>query len=140
MKKTILWMTVPFLFLLFVGLYLLLRPHQEVQVIEVVDNYTKQEKDGQRSSHKKTVYYAVVKVEIDGETTEVTVHENEWHPLQAGDYVTVTKGITGKYIEYKAGTAYGVVACAALTGLITIICIVFLWKRKRIRGSNLTLR
>ena len=72
-----------------------MRPQYRVPIVEVVDTFTQQEKTGQRSPHRHTVAYATVKVDLDGEEHEVTVHDNTWKPLKAGDTVVVTPGLFG---------------------------------------------
>ena len=92
MLKKALWVMIPFLLIFLLGLFLFLRPQYRVPIVEVVDTFTQQEKTGQRSPHRHTVAYATVKVDLDGEKHEVTVHDNTWKPLKAGDSVVVTRG------------------------------------------------
>lgn len=89
MLKKALWVIIPFLLIFLLGLALLLRPHFHVPIVHVVNNFTRQEKTSQRSSHRHTVDYATVKVELDGTEHEVTVHDNTWKPLKPGDTVLV---------------------------------------------------
>lgn len=101
MLKKALWVMIPFLLIFLLGLALLLRPHFHVPIVHAVNNFTRQENTSQRSSHRHTVDYATVKMELDGTEHEVTVHDNTWKPLKPGDTVLVTRGLFGKIYEYK---------------------------------------
>ena len=100
-----------------------MRPRQQVQVTKVVETFTKRESEGTKSSRTyKTVPYAVVEVDYNGETATVTVHDNTWIPIKPGNHVLVTKSITGKIVEYESGTGYGLAGCGAFcTALIFAI-------------------
>ena len=124
MLKKALWLMIPFLFIFLLGLFLLLRPKYQVPIVEVMDTFTRQEKTGQRSPHRHTVAYATVKVELDGKEHEVTVHDDAWMPLKAGDSVVVTLGLFGKVIEYRTRNAYKLMACVAIMGPV---CVLVLW-------------
>ena len=105
MFKKAIWVMIPFILIFLLGLFLLLRPQYRVPIVEVVDTFTQQEKTGQRSLHRHTVAYATVKVDLDGDKHEVTVHDNTWKPLKPGDTVLVTRGLFGKIYEYKTDEA-----------------------------------
>lgn len=105
MQKKALLILIPFLLIFLSGLFLFLRPQYEAQVIEVVRTFSRQEKTGMRSSHRHTVYYADVKIELDGTMHIVTVHDHTWKPLEAGDSVVVTQGLSGKIVEYNTENA-----------------------------------
>ena len=131
MLKKALWVMIPFLFIFLLGLALLLRPQYQVQVSDIVDTFTRQEKTGQRSPHRHTVAYATVKVELDGKEHEVTVHDDAWKPLKAGDSVVVTRGLFGRIVEYRTRNAYRLMACAAI---MVPVCVLVCWvigKRKK---------
>ena len=74
-------MMIPFIIMFIWGVFLIMRPRQQVQVTKVVETFTKRESEGTRSSRTyKTVPYAVVEVDYNGETATVTVHDNTWIP------------------------------------------------------------
>ena len=109
----------PFMIMFLWGVVLVSWPHQEVAVTKVIETFTKKERSGGRhSTHKKTVAYAVVEVDYNGETVTVTVHDNYWTPMQPGHLVQVKKGITGKAVEYRESVAYELMGCGACCGLL----------------------
>ena len=124
MLKKALWMMIPFMLIFLLGLILLMRPQYHVPIVEVMDTFTRQEKTGQRSAHRHTVDYATVKVELDGEEHKVTVHDNSWQPLKAGDTVVVTRGLFGRIVEYRSRSAYRLIVCAATMGPA---CLLLFW-------------
>ena len=64
---------IPFIIMFIWGVFLIMRPCQQVQITKVVDTYTKRESKGTKSSRTyKTVAYAVVEVDYNGETATVT--------------------------------------------------------------------
>ena len=131
MLKKMLWVMIPFVLIFLLGLFLLLLPQYQVPIVEVVDTFTRQEKTGQRSSHRHAVAYATVKVELDGKEYEVTVHDNTWEPLAVGDTVVVTRGAFGRIVEYRTRNAHRLMACAAIMGPV---CLLLFWgiaRRKR---------
>lgn len=131
MLKKALWVMIPFLFIFLLGLFLLLRPQYQVQVTDIVDTFARQEKTGQRSPHRHTVAYAKVKVELDGKEYEVTVHDDAWMPLKAGDSVIVTRGLFGRIVEYRTRNAYRLMACAAIMGPVCVLVCWVVGKRKK---------
>ena len=131
MLKKALWVLIPFLFIFLFGLFLLLRPQYPVPIVEVVETFTRQEKTGQRSPHRHTAAYATVKVDLDGEEHEVTVHDHSWAPLKAGDTVVVTRGLFGRIVEYRAGNAYRLMACAAIMGPVSALALWMMARRKK---------
>lgn len=133
MQKKALLILLPFLLIFLSGFFLLLRPHYETQVIEVVNTFSRQEKTGQRSSHRHTVYYADVKIELDGTLHTVTVHDHTWAPLKAGDSVTVTRGLFGEIVEYDTGNAYKLMLFSAAMGPL---CLLLFWVISRRRGKD----
>ena len=130
-KKAIL-LTIPFLLIFLLGLALLLRPQYRVRIIDVVDTFTRQEKTGQRSLHRHTVAYATVKVDLDGEEHEVTVHDDTWIPLKAGDTVVVTRGLFGRIVEYRTRNAYRLMAFSAVMGSACMMVFWIIGKRKKL--------
>ena len=124
MRKKALLLVIPFLFTFLLGLILLLRPQYQAPIVEVVDTFARQEKTGQRSSHTHTVAYAIVKIGFEGDEHTVTVHDHTGEPLKAGDSVTVTRGLSGKLIEYETGNAHRLILFSAIMGPI---CIVVFW-------------
>lgn len=76
MHKKAPYLLIPFLLIFLLGFALLLRPHYQVPIVKVVNTFTRQEKTSMRSSHRRTVDYATVKVELDEKEYEVTVHDN----------------------------------------------------------------
>ena len=140
MLKKMLWVMIPFVLIFLLCLFLLLRPQYRVPIVEVVDTFTQQEKTGQRSLHRHTVAYATVKVDLDGEEHEVTVHDDTWIPLKAGDTVVVTRGLFGRIVEYRSRSAYRLMVCAATMGPACLLLFWIIAKRKnagdrRGRGS-----
>lgn len=132
MLKKALWLMIPFLFIFLLGLFLLLRPKYQVPIVEVVNTFTRQEKTGQRSPHRHTVAYTSVKVELDGKEYEVTVHDDAWMPLKAGDTVVVTRELFGKVVEYRTRNAYKLMACVAIMGPM---CLLLLWIMRKKRAA-----
>ena len=130
MLKKALWMMIPFMLIFLLGLILLMRPQYHVPIVEVMDTFTRQEKTGQRSSHRSAVEYATVKVELDGKEHEVTVHDNSWQPLKAGDTVVVTRGLFGRIVEYRSRSAYRLMVCAATMGPACLLLFWIIVKRK----------
>ena len=96
-----------------------------------MDTFTRQEKTGQRSPHRHTVDYATVKVELDDKEHEVTVHDDAWNPLKAGDNVVVTQGLFGRIVEYRTRTAYRLMAFSAVMGSVCMLVFWIIGKRKR---------
>ena len=90
-------------------------------ILKVKETFTKQEKTSSRSSHREEVAYAVVQVQIGEELHEVTVRDNSWFPLKAGDSVIVTRNFLGKYVEKRSETAYSVIGFSVLMGVIVLI-------------------
>ena len=80
-------MMIPFIIMFIWGVFLIMRPRQQVQVTKVVETFTKRESEGTKSSRTyKTVPYAVVEVDYNGETATVTVHDNTWIPIKPGKH------------------------------------------------------
>ena len=131
MLKKAIWVMIPFLLIFILGLSLLLRPQYQVPIVEVVYTFTRQEKTGQRSPHRHTVAYATVKVALDGEEPEVTVHDNSWESLKAGDSVVVTRGLFGRIVEYRTRNAYMLVAFSAVMGSACMLVFGVVGKRKK---------
>ena len=123
---------IPFILIFLLGLFLLLRPQYRVPIVEVVDTFTRQEKTGQRSLHRHTVAYATVKVDLDGEKHEVTVHDNTWKPLKARDTVVVTRGLFGRIVEYRTRNAYRLMAFSAVMGSACMMVFWIIGKRKKL--------
>ena len=121
MPKKVLWILIPFLIIFLLGLALLLRPQYQVTIVEVVDTFTRQEKTSQRSPHRHTVDYATVKVKLDGREYEVTVHDNTWAPLKAGDSVVVTRGLSGRIFEYRTDNAYRLLVFSVIMGSACVL-------------------
>ena len=132
MLKKALWILLPFLIIFLLGLALLLRPQYQVQVTDIVETFTRQEKAGQRSSHRHDVAYATVNVTLDGKEYEVTVHDNTWEPLAVGDTVVVTRGAFGRIVEYRTRNAHRLMACAAIMGPV---CVLVFWVIAKRRAS-----
>ena len=95
-----------------------------------MDTFTRQEKTGQRSPHRHTVAYATVKVALDGKEHEVTVHDNTWKPLKAGDTVLVTRGLFGKIVEYKTDEAHRLLLLSATMGPLCLLLFWIITRRK----------
>ncbi len=133
MQKKALLILIPFLLIFLSGLYLLLRPQYEVQVIEVVRNFSRQEKTSMRSPHRHTVYYADVKIELDGTMHIVTVHDHTWKPLETGDSVVVTQGLSGKIVEYNTANARSMMLFSASMGPLCLLlfCIISMIIRRK---------
>ena len=123
---------IPFILMFFLGLALLIRPHYQVQIIEVLDTFTRQEKTGMRSSHRHAVDYADVVVEVDGDQQTVTVHDKTWESLKAGDNVVVTRTLGGKVVEYRTVNAYRLMACAVMMGPVVLWLFVLIARRRRL--------
>ena len=132
MLKKALWMMIPFMLIFLLGLILLMRPQYHVPIVEVMDTFTRQEKTGQRSAHRHTVDYATVKVALDGKEHEVTVHDNTWKPLKAGDTVVVTRGLFGRIVEYRTRNAYRLMAFSAVMGSACMMVFWIIGKRKKL--------
>ena len=132
MLKKALWMMIPFMLIFLLGLILLMRPQYHVPIVEVMDIFTRQEKTGQRSAHRHTVDYATVKVALDGKEHEVTVHDNTWKPLKAGDTVVVTRGLFGRIVEYRTRNAYRLMAFSAVMGSACMMVFWLIGKRKKL--------
>ena len=132
MLKKALWVMIPFMLIFLLGLYLLMRPQYHVPIVEVMDTFTRQEKTGQRSAHRHTVDYATVKVALDGKEHEVTVHDNTWKPLKAGDTVVVTRGLFGRIVEYRTRNAYRLMAFSAVMGSACMMVVWIIGKRKKL--------
>ena len=132
MLKKSLWVLIPFLFIFLLGLFLLLRPQYQVPIVEVVETFSRQEKTGQRSPHRHTVVYVTVMVELDGREQEVTVHDDAWMPLQAGDSVVVTRGLFGRIVEYRTRNAYRLMLFSAVMGPICMLVFWVITKRKNV--------
>ena len=122
MLKKALWVIIPFLLIFLLGLALLLRPHFHVPIVHVVNNFTRQEKTSQRSSHRHTVDYATVKVELNGTEHEVTVHDNTWKPLKPGDTVLVTRGLFGRSLSTRQMRLTGYFCSPPPWGLCAFCC------------------
>jgi len=123
---------IPFMLIFLLGLILLMRPQYHVPIVEVMDTFTRQEKTGQRSAHRHTVDYATVKVALDGKEHEVTVHDNTWKPLKAGDTVVVTRGLFGRIVEYRTRNAYRLMAFSAVMGSACMMVFWIIGKRKKL--------
>ena len=132
MLKKALWVMIPFILIFLLGLFLLLRPQYQVPIVEVVDTFSRQEKTGQRSPHRHTVAYATVKVDLDGEEHEVTVYDNTLEPLKAGDIVVVTRGLSGRIVEYRTRNAYRLMAFSAAMGPV---CVLVFWIMRKKRTA-----
>ena len=132
MLKKALWMMIPFMLIFLLGLILLMRPQYHVPIVEVMDTFTRQEKTGQRSAHRHTVDYATVKVDLDGEEHEVTVHDDTWISLKAGDTVVVTRGLFGRIVEYRTRNAYRLMAFSAVMGSACMMVFWIIGKRKKL--------
>ena len=65
--------------------------------------------------------YATVKVDLDGEEHEVTVHDDTWIPLKAGDTVVVTRGLFGRIVEYRTRNAYRLMMLAVMMGPVYVM-------------------
>jgi len=130
-KKALLVLT-PFMLIFLLGFLLLLRPHYRVTVTEVTDTFTRQEKTGQRSAHQHTVSYAVVKVEFNGAEQTVTVHDHTWDPLKSGDSVVVTRGLSGRLVEYRTDDARSLML---FSGIMGPVCMLITWVVSKRRSS-----
>lgn len=103
------------------GLTLLMRPHYEVEVLEVVDTYTRMKGfSSHNSSRRQSVKYANVKVEIDGVPYTVTVRDHPWVPIRPGDTVLVSRRLFGGLVEYRPDRIYTPTILAAVTGLVAL--------------------
>ena len=134
MLKRALLILIPFLLIFLVGLFLLLRPQYQVPIIEVVDTFTRQEKTGQRSSHMHTVAYANVEIEFEGSEYTVTVQNNAWEPLKAGDFVVVTRGLFGGLVEYRTKNANRLMLFSAIMGPVCMFIFWVIAKTKAFRN------
>ena len=124
MLKKALLILIPFLLLFLFGVFLLLRPRYQAPIVEVESAFTRQEKTGQRSSSRHTVAYAVVKVAFEGAEHTLTVRDNTWEPLKAGDSVTVTRGLFGGLVEYRTKNAGRLMLFSAVMGPV---CMLVFW-------------
>ena len=136
MPKRALLILTPFLPIFLVGLFLLLRPQYQVPIVEVVDTFTRQEKTGQRSSHTHTVAYADVMIEFDGGEYAVTVLNNAWEPLKAGDIVVVTRGWFGRLVEYRTKNASRLMLFSAVMGPVCMLMFWVIAKRAAFRNQQ----
>ena len=107
MQKKALLILIPFLLIFLYGLFLLLRPQYEAQVIEVVRVFSRQEKTS--------------KIELDGSVHTVTVHDHTWKPLEAGDSVVVTQGLSGKIVEYTTGNGRSMILFSVSMGPLCLL-------------------
>ena len=130
MHKRAVYIALPLLLLMLCGLWLLLRPHAPVQVIEVVDAYTRQQKTSARSTHRKTVHYSVVRVEYQGRVEEVAVHDNFYLPLKAGDTVIVARRLTGGLTEYRSESGMACLGAGA-PGLVLLVLYAIFARRRQ---------
>ncbi len=126
----------PFVLFFFFGLALFLRPQYPVQILEVVERFAREEKTGQRSSHRETVYYATVVVELDGIRHTVTVHDKTWIPLKEGDLVTVTKGLFGGIREYRTKNAQDLLLLSTFFLPLLVIVLWIFRKQKKVDGRR----
>jgi hypothetical protein len=78
------------------------------------------------------VAYATVKVELDGKEYEVTVHDDTWEPLKAGDNVVVTRRLFGRIVEYRTRNAYRLMAFSAVMGAACMMVFWITGKRKKL--------
>lgn len=131
MIKKELWILLPFLLIFLLGLALFLRPHRQAPIIEIVDTFTRQEKTGQRTPHRHTVAYSNVKIELHGVEHIVTVHDNTWNPLKAGDVVEVTKDLSGGIVEYNTKEACRLMLSSAVMGPVCVLLFRAIAKRKK---------
>ena len=85
---------------------------------------------GQRTPHTHTVAYATVKIEFEGAEHTITVHDQTWEPLKAGDRVTVTRGLFGGLVEYRTKNAYRLMLFSAVMGPVCMAVFCLIAKRK----------
>ena len=130
MKRAIL-MLVPFLLLFLYGFAILLQPKYDVPVIDVVDRFTKRERTSMRSSHYRTVPYAVVTVEYNEQIHEVTVRDNTWLPVKSGDNVLVRKNLLGKITEYRSEFAYEIVFFSVFMEAVMLVVYWAIGRRRK---------
>ena len=121
MIKKALIILIPFLFIFLFGFFLLLRVQYQVPVVEVLDSFTRQETTGHPSAKRRSVAYAVVKIEFDGREHTVTVHDNTWEPLKTGDRVVVTRGLSGRLVEYRTTNACRLMTFSAFMGPVCML-------------------
>ncbi len=133
MQKKVLFILIPFLFIFLFGVFLLLRPQYKARVTEVADTFARQEKTGGRSPHRHTVYYATVRAEINGEDYTVTVHDDAWEPLKAGDEVAVTRDLSGRIVEYRTENARALMLFSIVMGPVCLLLYWILSKRRKQR-------
>ena len=136
MQKKAFLILIPFLLTFLLGLFLLVRPQYQAPIVEVVDTFTRQEKTGQRSSHRHTVYYAVVKVAFEGGEHNLTVLDHAWAPLKAGDHVVVTRGLFGGLVEYRTKNAYRLMLFSAIMGPVCALMFGFIAKKHSSANRN----
>lgn len=134
MRRMAWLLMIPFALMFILGLALRVRPQYPVQVIEVLDSFSRQEKTSPRGSHRRTVYYANVRVELDGEIATVTVHDPTWEPLKPGDRVVVTRNLFGKVVEYTSADAYRLMGAAAMGPVCLLLYLVI--ARRKARDPN----
>ena len=124
MIKKALIILIPFLLIFLFGFFLLLRVQYQVPIVEVVDTFTRQEITGHPSAKRRSVAYAVVKIEFEGREHTVTVHDNTWKPLKAEDRVVVTRGLSGRLVEYRTTNAHRLMTFSAVMGPV---CMLVFW-------------
>ena len=118
MIKKALIILIPFLFIFLFGFFLLLRVQYQVPVVEVLDSFTRQETTGHPSAKRRSVAYAVVK--------------------KAGDRVVVTRGLSGRLVEYRTTNACRLMTFSAVMGPV---CMLGFWViTKRNTSANRTKR
>ena len=137
MRKKAFIILFPFLLIFLFGFFLLLRVQYQVPVIEVADSFTRQEVTGHPSAKRRSVAYAVVKVEFEGREHTVTVHDNTWEPLKAGDRVVVTRGLSGRLVEYRTTNACRLMMFSAVMGPVCMVMFLIITKRnQRLSGDG----
>lgn len=124
MIKKALIILIPFLLIFLFGFFLLQRVQYQVPIVEVVDTFTRQEITGHPSAKRRSVAYAVVKIEFEGREHTVTVHDNTWKPLKAEDRVVVTRGLSGRLVEYRTTNAHRLMTFSAVMGPV---CMLVFW-------------
>ena len=134
MKAKALPILITCLLVFLIGFSFLLRPHYETQVLEVVETYTRMKSNGSRNSiHRHPVKYAVVRVEVDGTSYDVTVRDNTWIPIRAGDTITVMPRLFGGMVQYRPDRIYVPTMLAAIPGIVALV--IFLIIKERQGGS-----
>ena len=124
MIKKALIILIPFLLIFLFGFFLLLRVQYQVPIVEVADSFTRQEITGHPSAKRRSVAYAVVKIEFEGREHTVTVHDNTWEPLKAEDRVVVTRGLSGRLVEYRTTNACRLMTFSVVMGPV---CMLVFW-------------